>query len=81
MVGQETNPNAVDGYDETALRDHLLAAMRAGSLRLLLAKLDLDTIGTALKGGFIGIGDALDWMAEAGALPWIDAALGGRNEQ
>lgn len=81
MLGQETKPNAVAGYDDTALRDHLLAAMRAGSLRLLLTKLDLDTIGTALKGGFIGIDDALDWMAEVGALPRIDAALGGRNEQ
>jgi hypothetical protein len=50
MLAQETNPKAVAGYDETALRDHLLAAMRAGSLRLLLAKADLDTIGTALKG-------------------------------
>lgn len=81
MLGQETNPNAVAGYDETAFRDHLLAAMRAGSLRLLLAKLDLDTIGTALKGGLIGTDEALDWMADVGAMPLIDAVLGGPNEQ
>lgn len=81
MLGQETQPNAAAGYDETALREHLLAAMRAGSMRLLLAKLDLDSIGTALKGGFIGTDEALDWMADVGAMPLIDAVLGGRNEQ
>jgi hypothetical protein len=32
--------------------------MRVGSVRLLLAELDLDAIGTALKGGLIGIDDA-----------------------
>jgi hypothetical protein len=81
MLAQESKSNAVAGYDETALRDHLLAAMRAGSLRLLLAKLDLDTIGTALKGGLIGTADALDWVADVGAMPLIDAVLGGHNDQ
>jgi hypothetical protein len=55
--------------------------MRAGSMRLLLAKLDLDTIGTALKGGLIGTDEAVAWMADVGAMPLIDAVLGGRNEQ
>ena len=79
MVEKETN--AAVGCDETAVRDHLLAAMRVGSLRLLLTKLELDSIGTALKGGLIGTDEALDWLADVGALSLIDAALGGRNEQ
>lgn len=81
MLGQETKPNAAVGYDETAVRDHLLAAIRVGSARLLLGKNHLDTIGTALKGGLIGIDDALAWLVEVGMMPQIDAVLGGRNEQ
>lgn len=77
MLGQETKTDAIPGYDKTALRDHILAEMRAGSLRLLLAKLDLDIIGTPLKGGLIGTADALDWMADACALPLIDAVAAG----
>jgi hypothetical protein len=81
MLGQETKPNAPVGHNETAVRDHLLAAMRVSSIRLLLTKLDLDSIGTALKGGLISTDQALDWLADVGALSLIDAALGGRNEQ
>jgi small ligand-binding sensory domain FIST len=81
MLGEKAKPNPALGYDETAARDHLLAAMRVASIRLLLTKLDLDSIGTALKGGFISTEEARDWLADVGALPLIDAALGGRNEQ
>lgn len=76
MLAQETNQNAAVGCDETALRDHLLAAMRVSSLRLLLTKVELDSIGTALKGGLIGTAEALDWLDDIGAMPLIDAALG-----
>ena len=81
MLGQETKPNVAVGYDETAVRDHLLAAMRVSSVRLLLEKLHLDTIGTALKGGLIGTDEALNWLADVGMMSLIDAVLGGRNEQ
>ena len=54
FLSQETKPNAPAGHNETAVRDHLLAAMRVSSIRLLLTKLDLDSIGTALKGGPAG---------------------------
>jgi|GEM_PF-4222963 len=81
MLGQETKPNAAVGYDETALRDHLLAAMRVSSIRLLLTKVELDSIGTALKGGLIGTAEALDWLDDVGAMPLIDAALGGRSQR
>ena len=81
MLAQESKPNAVADCDDAAFRDHLLAAMRAGSLRLLLAKAELDSIGTALKGGFIGTDEAVRWMAEVGAMPLIDAVLGGPDEQ
>ena len=61
--------------DDVAERNHLLAAMRCASVRLQLAKLDLDSIGTALKGGLITVEEAFDWLAEIGALPLIDAVI------
>ena len=33
MLGQGTKESTVAGYDEAAWRDHLLAAMRVGSVR------------------------------------------------
>lgn len=65
---------------EDPKRNHLLAAMRVASGRLLVAKNELDCIGTALKGGFITTDKAVDWLEDVGALPLIDAVLGGANE-
>lgn len=62
---------------ESANRNHLLAAMRVGSVRLQLAKLELDSIGCALKGGLITTDEAFDWLSDAGALSLIDTVLGG----
>ena len=60
---------------EKAERNHLVAAMRCASVRLQLAKLDVDSIGTALKGGLITVEEAFDWLADIGALPLIDAVV------
>lgn len=81
MLEEKAKSNTALGYDDSAVRDHLLAAMRVRSIRLLLTKLELDSIGTALKGGFINTDEALDWLADVDALPLIDGVLGGRNEQ
>ncbi len=64
---------------EDPKRYHLLAAMRCASVRLYLAKLDVDSIGTALKGGLISTDEAFGWLAEIGALPLIDTVLGGND--
>lgn len=75
MLGQKMKPNVAVGCDETAVRDHLIAAMRVSSIRLLLTKVELDSIGTALKVGLIGTAEALDWLDDIGAMPLIDAVL------
>jgi len=64
---------------EKAERNHLLAAMRCASVHLQLAKLDIDSVGTALKGGLITIEEAFDWLADIGALPLIDAVVRRNN--
>lgn len=80
MLGQKTKQNAVAGYDETVWCDHLRAAIRAGSVGLLLATVDLRA--TALKGGLIQASAAPDLMADVGALPLVDAvaAITGASE-
>ena len=67
--------------NESAQREHLLAALRCGSLRMALAKADLDSVGTALKGGLISIEYAMDWLGELGAFPLLETVLEGSNAQ
>jgi hypothetical protein len=47
-------------------RDYLLAELRVLSARLRADLLEVDTIGVALKGGFISAEDAVMWLRELG---------------
>jgi hypothetical protein len=60
-------------------RETLTAAVRVVSVRLLLEKVELDTVGTALKAGLVTPDEALDWLRNLRALPLIEAVIGGNN--
>jgi hypothetical protein len=58
--------------DDPDFRDYVLAELRCASLRARLAACDIDSLGIALRAGWIGPRDAIDAIAEAGALEYID---------
>ena len=74
--GQEeiTSHSSFEGV-ESAKRDCLLQAIRCGSLRLLLAKTEIDTVGTALKRNLVSVDRAFDLLDEIGAMPLIDTIV------
>lgn len=47
--------------------EYLLAALRVASARAKLYVVEIDSIGVALKGGFIGPDDAMAWVNDIGA--------------
>jgi hypothetical protein len=51
-----------------AMREFLLAALRAGATRARLIEQDINAIGIALKTNQIGVGTAVQWIRNAGLL-------------
>lgn len=47
--------------------EYLLAALRVASMRAKLYEIEINSIGVALRGGFIGPDDALAWVRDIGA--------------
>lgn len=51
----------------TERAEYLLAALRVASMRARLYQTEIDSIGVALRGGFIGPEDAVVWVRDIGA--------------
>lgn len=60
--------------EEATHREFLLAALRAASARARTLALDIDTIGTALKGNLIGADTAVQWIRD-GNLMWMVGSI------
>jgi len=60
--------------EEATHKEFLLAALRAASARARTLALDIDTIGTALKGNLIVTETAMQWIRE-GNLMWMVGAI------
>ena len=58
--------------DGPALREYVLGELRCAGMRARLAAIDIDTIGLALKSHMIGPHEAIEWLADAGALDYVD---------
>jgi len=56
--------------------DYLLAAIRSGGLRVRLLANELNTIGIGLKRGMITPADALQWINEVDAWPFLFPEIG-----
>lgn len=74
-IMQQKHLPAPAPYEESAKRDHLLAAIRCASLHLLLSKCEMDAVGTALRGNLIGVDEAIDWLEDLGAMPLIGTVV------
>jgi hypothetical protein len=61
--------------DGPVLRGYVLAELRCAALRARLAVADIDAIGIALKTGIIGPQDAVEALADAGGLDYLEATL------
>ena len=55
--------------------DFLLAELTCAGLRTRLLTAEIDSIQTALRGGFISADDAINWLDEAGGLDLTAIAL------
>jgi hypothetical protein len=69
--------------DSEAVRDRqefVLATLRSASLRVRLIANEIDSAGTALKGGFISPETALEWVNEVapGCVGYLPAAFEGQ---
>jgi hypothetical protein len=53
--------------------DYVLAELRAASLRARLWQVDIDAIGIALKAGWIDAEQAIEALADCGALHLVGA--------
>jgi len=62
QVGQITNSQAV----ESTQVEFLVSLLRAASLRFRLAAVELDSIGTALRGQLITYDAAVEWLDDVG---------------
>ena len=58
--------------DGPQLRSYVLAGLRCAALRARLAAADIDVIGIALNAGWIGSHEAIEALADAGALDYLD---------
>ena len=54
-----------------ARRQFLLSQIRCATLRARLAVAELDSIGIALRGSQITPEDAVEWLADIGAVPCL----------
>jgi hypothetical protein len=52
--------------------EFLLAHLRCARARAQLAVVEIDAIGIALKGGFIGSGEAWQWLGDVDCLKYLD---------
>jgi hypothetical protein len=60
---------------EESQREYLLARLRIASLQMKLAEADLNSVGVALRGGWVTVKEAGRWLDdELGAWPLIEAA-------
>jgi hypothetical protein len=61
-------------------QEFVVAALRSASLRVRLIANEIDTAGTALKGGFISPETALEWVNEVapGCVGYLPAAFEGQ---
>jgi hypothetical protein len=58
-------------------RDYLLAELRCAAMRARLWQADIEAVGIALKGGLIEPDEAVELLADCGALHLV----GGGNEE
>jgi hypothetical protein len=58
--------------DEPDFCKYVLAELRCAALRARLAACDIDAIGIALVGGWIGPRDAIEAIADAGAIDYLE---------
>jgi len=58
--------------DDESHREFLLMQLRALTLRARLTAAELDSLGCALKGGFITPEGAIAWLADLGLSAFID---------
>jgi hypothetical protein len=70
-AGSEVAASGTRHPNREADREHLLASIRCASAHMLKAKLDIDSVGTALKGQLITIDEAFNWLDELGVMPLI----------
>jgi hypothetical protein len=56
---------------DEAHRDFLLAALRAASLRAKMMEGEISSVGIALKGNMVTVGQAVKWLKDIGALDFI----------
>jgi hypothetical protein len=73
---QEAAPRRKPNYigsalDDAEFRKYVLSELRCAALRARLAANDITSIGIALKRGMIGPRDALEAVADAGALDYV----------
>lgn len=52
-------------------KDFLLAALRAASLRAKMMEAEISSVGIALKGGMVTVGQSVKWLKDIGALDFV----------
>ena len=76
LGGGVSSDNSLSSQSQQALqehrREHLLALLRSGSLRLKLALNELDVLGLSLKLGMIQPFAAVQWLRHEGLDGWVD---------
>jgi hypothetical protein len=71
MTTATTAAVAVTEPSSTNYTTFILGQIRGASLRSRLLTAEIDSIGVALRGNFIGPDDAIAWLDEAGGLNLI----------
>jgi hypothetical protein len=52
-------------------RDFMLSALRTASLRAKMMEVEINTVGIALKGNMISVGESVQWLRDIGALDFV----------
>jgi hypothetical protein len=57
--------------NDIAHRDFMLSALRTASLRAKMMEVEITTVGIALKGNLISVGESVQWLRDIGALEFV----------
>ena len=74
-MGQPQKCDGAGMSDPDERREFVLSTLRAASLRAKLYEIEINSVGVALKGGFIDSFTAMQWIKDLGALELITHLL------